>query len=106
MKKVFPIMFGILFCLALVWLFLCYRLFKILETRHPEKYQSMGQPTLMINNTLLTNIALIKFLFKREWRDLDDSELTTLSKAMLVLFAIYLVSILTLFLSALLVYAP
>lgn len=66
----------------------------------------MGQPTLMINNTLLTNIALIKFLFKREWRDLDDSELTTLSKAMLVLFAIYLVSILTLFLSALLVYAP
>jgi len=66
----------------------------------------MGQPTLMINNTLLTNIALMKFLFKREWRDLDDSELTTLSKAMLVLFAIYLVSILTLFLSALLVYAP
>ncbi len=105
-KEVFPIMFGILFCSVFVWFFLCYRLFKILETRHPEKYESMGKPSLIMNNSLSSNITFMKFLFKREWRDLDDSGLATLSKSMLVFFAIYTVGFLALFFSVPLGYAP
>lgn len=97
MKEVFPILFGILFCSVFVWFFLCYRLFKILETRYPEKYQSMGKPSLIMNNSLSSNITFIKFLFKREWRELDDAGLAILGNFMLVFFAVYFVGFLTLF---------
>ena len=106
MKEAFVIMFGLLFCSVLVWIFLCNRLFKILETRHPEKYESMGKPGLIANNTMSSNFTFMKFLFKREWRDLDDAGLAVLGKFMLVFFVIYMVGFLTLFLSVPLGYAP
>jgi len=99
MKEFFPVMFGVLFFSVFVWFFLCYRLFKILETRHPEKYESMGKPSLIMNNSLSSNITFMKFLFKREWRELGDSVLAKLGKAMLVFFVIYLVGFLTMFIS-------
>ncbi len=106
MKQLFPILFGVLFCSVFVWFFLCYRIFKILETRHPEKYESMGKPSLIMNNSLSNNIAFMKFLFKREWRALSDSGLETLGNFMLVFFAIYTAGFLALFFSVPLGYAP
>ncbi len=106
MNQIFPVIFGILFCSVFVWFFLCHRLFKILETRHPEKYESMGKPSLIMNNSLSTNITFMKFLFKREWRDIDDQGLTSLSKSMLAFFAVYLVGFLALFLLMPLGYVP
>lgn len=106
MKEVFPIMFGVLFCSVFVWFFLCYRLFKILETRHPEKYESMGKPSLIMNNSLSSNITFMKFLFKREWRELSDSGLATLGKFMLVFLAIYTFGFFLLLFSVLQGYAP
>jgi ABC-type phosphate transport system permease subunit len=66
----------------------------------------MGKPSLIMNNSLSSNITFMKFLFKREWRDLDDSGLATLSKSMLVFFATYIVGFLALFFSVPLGYAP
>ncbi len=106
MKEVFPIMFVILFCSVFVWFFLCYRLFKILETRHPEKYDSMGKPSLIMNNSLSTNITFMKFLIKREWQGLNDSGLALLSKSMLVFFVIYMLGFLSMFFAIPLGYAP
>ena len=106
MKEAFVIMFGVLFCSILVWFFLCNRFFKILETRHPKKYESMGKPGLIAKNTMSSNLTFLKFLFKREWRDLDDAGLAALGEFMLVFFVIYMVGFLTLFLSVPLGYAP
>lgn len=99
MNDVFPILFGVLFLSVFVWFFLCYRLFRILETRHPDKYESMGKPGLIMNNSLSTNITFMTFLFKREWRELNDPGLATLSKSMMVFFAMYTIFFLTLFFS-------
>jgi len=66
----------------------------------------MGKPGLIANNTMSSNFAFMKFLFKREWRDLDDAGLAVLGKFMLVFFVIYMVGFLTLFLSVPLGYAP
>jgi len=106
MNELFPIIFAVLFCSVFVWFYLCHRLFKILKTRHPEKYASMGSPTLIMNNSLANNIAFMKFLFKREWRSLNDDGLTSLGQGMLVFFCIYLVGFLFLFLGVPLGYAP
>ena len=105
MEEVIPILFGILFCSVLVWFVLCIRLFKILETRHPEKYESMGKPSLIMNNSLSSNMTFMKFLFKREWRELEDSGLAMLCKSMLVFFALYTLGFLILFFSVMLGYA-
>lgn len=106
MKEVFPIMFGVLFCAVFVWLFLCHRLFKMLETKHPDKYASMGKPSLIMNNPLSSNMTFMKFLFKREWRDLDDTSVAALGRSMLVFFVIYTIGFVTMFVSVPLGYAP
>ncbi len=99
MKEVFPILFAILFGSVFVWFFLCHRLFKILETRHPEKYKSMGEPSLIMNNSLNTNRTFMKYLFKREWRDIEDPGLASLSKWMLIFISIYTLGFIILFVS-------
>ncbi len=94
-------MFGVLFCSVIVWFFLCSRAFKILETRHPEKYESMGKPGIFMRNSLFSNIAFMKFLVKREWRSMGDSGLATLGNSMLVFFAFYMIGFLVFTLSML-----
>ena len=66
----------------------------------------MGKPSLIMNNSLSSNITFMKFLFKREWRELNDSGLATLGQFMLVFFAIYTVGFFVLFFSVPLGYAP
>ncbi len=97
MKDIFPVLFSILFFSVFVWFFMCYRLFKILETRHPEKYEEMGKPSLFLNNTISNNISFMKFLFKGEWRGLNDVGLANHSKFMLFFFTIYIVGFMFLF---------
>ena len=89
MIEIMPIVSGILFCSVFVWFYLCHRLFKILETRHPEKYESMGKPSLIMNNNLKSNKSFMKFLFGKEWQQFNDDGLTALSKCMLYFFVFY-----------------
>jgi len=65
-------------------------MFKALRLRHPDKYESMGSPSLIMNNTLSNTISFIKFLIKREWQELNDSSITSLGKGMLTFLIIYL----------------
>jgi len=106
MKEAYPIMLGVLFCAVLVWFFLCYQLFRILETRHPAKYEAMGKPSLIMNNSISNNIRFLRFLFRREWQGLGDSGLESLSKFMLGFFAAYLVLFVLLVASVPLGHAP
>ncbi len=85
-----PGAFAALFMLVLVWFVLIRALFKRLETRHAEKYEEMGRPTLFRRNNLRTNYTTIKFLFGREHRELDDPVLSRLSDSMLVFTVLYL----------------
>jgi hypothetical protein len=94
-KEIYVILGIVMFFMFLFWIPLCYRLFKILETRQPEKYEVMGKPSLIANNTLSNNITTVKFLLKREWREFDDSGLATLGKFMLVFWGIYMAAVLT-----------
>ncbi len=106
MTDAFPIIFGLLFCMVFIWFYLCNKMFNILRTRHPEKYEAMGKPTLIMNNSLSNNISFIKFLFKREWRELNDDGAASLGKGMLVFFALYTVVFFSMFFSVPLGYAP
>jgi hypothetical protein len=66
----------------------------------------MGKPSLIMNNSISNNISFMKFLFKREWKELNDPALSTLGQSMLVFFAIYTIGFVILLISVALSNAP
>jgi hypothetical protein len=91
MNELYSTLFGVLFVSVFVWFFLVFRLFKLLETEHPEKYEAMGKPTLFWNHSPKTSWELMKFLFKREYASLGSSKLSFLGNVMLIFIALYFV---------------
>lgn len=87
----FYTLFFTTFAMVPVWFVLVSNLFRILRTRHPDKYSSMGNPTLFMNNSLATNNSMMRFLWGRQDRTLHDAELSKLTRFMLVFFIIYMV---------------
>ena len=67
--------FIILFCGAMLWLYLCHRLFQLLASYHHDKFVEMGSPDLGENNTLEANVKLFKFIYHREYLALSDARL-------------------------------
>jgi len=82
----FPVLFG----MVLVWFVLIKLLFNRLESAHPAKYEAMGRPSLFLRNTIEGGWHVLKFLFTREHRSLNDRYLSKLSDGMLVFLVIYL----------------
>lgn len=91
MKGLALFAFGILFISVFIWFALSYRMFKLLKARHPEKYSAMGKPSLITNNSISNSFAYNKFLFKREYLELNDPELAKLGKFMRVFSILYMV---------------
>lgn len=89
----------VLFCAFLIWLLLSYRVFKVLETRFPKKYDAMGRPSLLNFNPLTSNLTFVKFLFSQEWQGCKDPELKWLSRILLSIMVLFLAGFLTVFLA-------
>lgn len=62
-----------------VWLGLVGALYKLLASKHPDKYRQMGMPRLVGNKAPGAGVRLIKFVFTREDRPLNDPQLTRLT---------------------------
>ena len=78
--------------LIVIVLFVLARLFfRQLATCHPHKYQEMGSPSFHVGNDLRPILATIRFICRREHRELDDRKLAMVSDAMLLCFVVYLV---------------
>jgi hypothetical protein len=82
------VLFAVLFASVLVWLALVSTLYKRLAANHPAKYRQMGEPQVRRNNPRRGR-TLLKFLFAREDRQLNDHQLSRLTAIMLVFFVCY-----------------
>lgn len=91
MKEVYPYLAGFMMVSIPLWFFLCWNLYRGLERFYPEKYESMGRPTLFTNNTFKTNVAFMKFLLGRQWNELGSRGFAYLGRFMLTYMAIYTV---------------
>lgn len=96
-----PITFAVLMVMVLIWFAMIIALFKRLKLKHPAKYSDMGEPSLFWNNSLKTTWTTLKYLFKREHKELNDNSLSLLSDSMLVFLIIYVVLFFGLILGAL-----
>ena len=43
-----------------------------LRREHPEVWESLGRPTLIMNNSPRNSLASLKYLFTAQYRDLPD----------------------------------
>jgi hypothetical protein len=72
-------------------------MFKLLEKRHPAKFGAIGRPSLIMNNSLSTNISFMRFLFKKEFVGLNDPLISRLGNLMRVYLVLYLIGFAFLF---------
>ena len=100
MEEVFPVAFGTMIFMVLIWFILLKMIFTKLESEHPEKYKQMGEPSLFWNNSMKTGLATLKFIGKREHKNLNDTALSKLSDFALVFFIIYTVMLFGMFFGA------
>jgi hypothetical protein len=84
-----------LFGTVMFWLVLTKLLFNQLLYAHPEKYESMGRPTLQDGGTnVQQTFSLIKYLAFREYLPLNDpylSRISNIMRALLIGLPIYFV---------------
>ena len=78
-----------------IWFYMTNKLFALLKMYHPIKYYEMGDPTLFKNNTPKTGAAFLRFLIKKEWKELNDPKIESLSKIMLIFLYVYLIIFIT-----------
>ena len=82
--------FPILGLMVAVWLILYKWTLNRLEQRHPQKYSEMGSPSLFLRNSLENNWKFAKYLWKNEYRKLEDSVLSRTNEFMKVFIVLYL----------------
>ncbi len=108
MQLLFFIFLILLVLLAIPSIYLHYRFLSILKERYSEKWNELGRPTLIKNNSIKNNIAVLKFLKNRDYLTMGDKQLTniaillwTFAYIYIVVFVITLVSCYISFLSVL-----
>ncbi len=65
--------------MVFIWFAMIIALFKRLKSRHLSKYREMGEPSLFWNNSMRTVWTTLKYLFKREHKNLNDNSLSLLT---------------------------
>ena len=83
--------FTVLFTAILVWFALAARLFRLLREDHSEVYESLGSPTLFLNNSIKNNWLSLRFLIAGNFRELGDERVTRLCGFMRIFLVAYFV---------------
>lgn len=55
------------------------RLLYVLRHRHRETWTALGEPSLILNNSVMNSVRVQRFVWTREYRKLADRELTLLA---------------------------
>lgn len=92
-------LFFILFASVFVWFGMVSRLYKTLESEHPDIYEDMGKPTLFWNNSPRSAVVLVKFIMRKKYIHLGNMNLTRLGNFMYWFFIAYLLLFSVLFIS-------
>src|SRR4030095_5262182 len=74
MHALLPILFVMLFVSCAVGFVLQYVFLSRLRTRHAQTWEALGRPTLFLNNSVSNSLAVLRFLWRREYRGLADEQ--------------------------------
>jgi len=91
------VLFPILLAMVAVWFPMVIWVFSRLRTRHPEKYEQLGSPSLIWNNSMRNQWLFTKFMFSGQFHEFVD---VALSRA-IIFMRVWLIAYLVLFLTLL-----
>jgi len=86
---------SLLLFLMLALFFIASKLFALLRRDHPALYSALDEPQVLMRNGTRHQWLLVKYLFTRQWRDINDKRLNAYSYAMLAIYILYLLLIVT-----------
>jgi hypothetical protein len=72
MHALLPILFIALFVSTGIGFVLQHRFLSRLRTRHAQTWEALGRPTLFLNNSIGNSLAVLRFLWRREYQSLGD----------------------------------
>jgi|ERR1035437_5711222 hypothetical protein len=81
----------ILMAAVVVGLAMQHRLLKDMRTRHAAVWESLGSPTLIMNNSVSNNLAVMRFLWRKEYQSIDDPDFVALARAVRIYSIAYLI---------------
>ncbi len=58
------------------------KLLQQLKRRHPETWESLGSPTLLLNNSMANAARLLRFVHGKHYRELHDDELNRIARGL------------------------
>lgn len=58
------------------------KLLQQLKRRHPETWESLGSPTLLLANSMANSVRLLRFVHGKRYRELHDDELNRLASGL------------------------
>jgi hypothetical protein len=76
----FIVVFAIQALGTLAYLVQAGRLMSRLESRHSQVHESLGSPSLILNNRPRNNMLVLRWLWRREFESLDDAGTVVLAK--------------------------
>ena len=88
--KIFFFLIIVLAAFAVVIIYLNYQLLTLLRNNHPTKWHELGSPTLILNNSIKNNMAVLKFLKNKDYLELSDQKLAKVSRLLWSMGLIYL----------------
>lgn len=80
----------VLLGMVILWFGLCSWLFRRLERLHPEQYEALGRPPLVLRNNLENNGRFLRFLWSGQYAHLQVPLLGKVCRFMKVFFFVYL----------------
>lgn len=89
MDTVEIVWFSVLFAAILAWFALAARMFRLLRQDHREVYESLGSPSLVLNNSVRNGWLSLRFLMSGDYREVNDHRVRRLGDVMRVFFVAY-----------------
>jgi hypothetical protein len=85
------ILFAILAASCIAGLIAMHFFLRYLRLNHSTTWQHLGSPSLVMNNTISNNISVLRWLWKKEYLELEDSRLTRFAQGIIVFQVFYIV---------------
>ena|SRR5258706_6573507 len=91
MHALLPILFIALVMSAVVGFVIQHAFLTRLRTHHTPIWEALGRPTLFLNNSITNSIAVLRFLWRREYQTLGDHRSVRLARFLRSYLALYVI---------------
>ena len=90
-KSLFFIFVILLIVFAAIGIYLHWSFVSLLREKYPDKWNELGRPTLIINNSIKNDVAVLSFLKNKGYLSLNDKQLNKIAMLLWNFGYIYIV---------------